>query len=341
MAKLGTPAIPSELKIQVTRALNARVAEDGHSLGSDHGRHKQKTQDCNCIENLLWASTWEAIQDMSVPYQSVLLQLKRNAEAIGLVAPTEPTFVAFAVALLVGRMPKNNFRVDIQQAWTLVQDMKDTLRPGKRAARQPHWGKILKYPNTIAELKADHPDVFEVAYPPGNPHQAPMDCPLDAHVLSQLKDVLPARESHRLISRTSTKLKRSLGTALSIGSPAAAGQLMLPGWRCIAAAQSPGSRLDPARTAHCHHESGRVAQPQLHPGPRVQAALGLDFISTGPLPYAPAHTPNIPNRISRQGLCTQGNNRAAQRINRALQLYEVGYRNIEYDIFLLQNMKWS
>ena len=95
------------------------------------------------------------------------------------------------------------------KALKVVQDLKSKVRPIRTMAKYDHWGRIVLFPASPDELKLEHPDIFQMAYPDiaNIPSNAPTDCPLDALVLAQLRSMMPARTSRYLTKDAKARLQ--------------------------------------------------------------------------------------------------------------------------------------
>ena len=140
--------------------------------------------------------------DPKISYNSLLFEVKKLCWSLGLTNPNEKTWVSLATIILMTKVDRSVWEKAMYngKALRVVQDLKCKIRPCRTMAKCDHWGRIVLFPASPDELKLEHPDIFQMAYPDiaNIPSNAPTDCPLDALVLAQLRSMMPVRTSRYL-----------------------------------------------------------------------------------------------------------------------------------------------
>ncbi len=101
----------------------------------------------------------------------------------------------------------DSFSIEPANCLTKLRDIKAYAK-SMRKTMLSHYGVVALYPEDPNDLKLQHPEVYQAAYPnasPDDPSTLPVKSPLNAALLEQLRAKLPARVSHQSMAATKNK----------------------------------------------------------------------------------------------------------------------------------------
>lgn len=219
MMKLLSAAdhVPKSFKASLAKCIHNKVTTTNTkwTIGK---KPQQQLQSCKQVHQFLPKWVWDVLLEPTSSYSQCLLSIKSFCRMLGLTNGNEPTWVCLDATMLLARSGAKDLSVPLQDAFTLLQDLKTHVRPSKQEIRMPHWGGIIMYPPTPQELKYEYPDLYETAYPQATekPQNGPQACPLDLTVLEQLISSLPARNSHHTMALIKGSRSRKGLTGLNV-----------------------------------------------------------------------------------------------------------------------------
>jgi hypothetical protein len=206
--------LPASTKSSLAKCLNARVCGSGGPVK----KPKQEPQSCMFIHRFLPVWLWSLLAQPSATYHQVMLGVRSFARMLGLTSANEPTWLALASVVYIARLQalkgvQTLVAVSMQDVKKLTEDIKGWVKPSRRECKLPHWGRLLLYPNTPDELKAQDPDLWETAYADSlvQPENLPGDCPLDMGVLTELQGGAPQRKTHSSLVLSKPRRAPSFG----------------------------------------------------------------------------------------------------------------------------------
>ncbi len=228
---------------EILTVLTAMVGPEEARLGDQSslpGSIKGASQSCLSFHRLVKAVLWGIMRDETKSFSSrVDAMVRFMVNELGLSWPNETTLVhCVATFIMAGcRSEDDAFLIEPNDAFTILRDLKSGIKNLRSKGGIPHWGRIIVYPNTLAEFESKFPDVFQVCYPGGRA-EVPEQCPISESKLEQLRLRLPARSTHSSVS--AARPLRSQGPSFASAATAqlsmqmmnsmmaAVGQRMLP-----------------------------------------------------------------------------------------------------------------
>lgn len=171
--RLIRPAkLADDTRRSIVQTVMARVAEGqtGFEQRSQRGG-SHDMQHCSSFYYYVPDELWAVLADTSSQYEVVLGTVARLCERLGMMYLNETSYTHLASCLYMGARFVNVDALgpaDRQFHWKIKEDLKLAIRSLRGRNRRLHWGKVSKYPATPAELKEQHPEIWNFAY--GEPH---------------------------------------------------------------------------------------------------------------------------------------------------------------------------
>ncbi len=198
--RLASEAIPSGVRKTLARAILHKASGKGANQSQ---KLNPKEQKCMHLEVFIPKKHWEEIFDESVSFNKLQANMKHLMERMGLTNGSEHTYVAAVSSMVCGRiMSTKRGPVNPHDCLKILETLKDMVRCDSKRIKLPHHNKITGiYPASPEELRAAHPDIYDLVYQGAEefPENGPCQCPLDPALLETLKAKLPARKSHNSV----------------------------------------------------------------------------------------------------------------------------------------------
>jgi len=205
---MGSPFLGAQ-RSEISKAVNSRKA--GQSTVVDALRRtdgKHKPQSCMQYHKLLTKEMWDKMMSGTCTRRAILDMNVQHMTNLGLVYATEPTYghIAITISMALTHQPGHDIVANRLDIYVLNDDLKKEVRLIRDKCKLPHYGEILTYPSSVDDLKAEHPEIYQKAFPDGDPNKAPMPCPLSELGMIQLEAVTPLRNTHSSMRQTASCL---------------------------------------------------------------------------------------------------------------------------------------
>lgn len=140
------------------------------------------------LYNYLTTGEWNDLSSSCTSFESKMRVIGKRFQLLGLVNPSEPTFVLANIVLQLSFCQGNPDKIDEKKHYATLKDLKLVVK--NICKRTTHSG-IAVYPEDPKTLGT----IWEKAYS----EEPPAKCAYDTTVLMDLTDGLPARCTHRSV----------------------------------------------------------------------------------------------------------------------------------------------
>lgn len=177
---------PQWMRDEVAGAVQEKIMAD--MLG-EHEKKKRSCMQRNLhLYNYLTTGEWNDLCSSCTSFESKMRLIGKRFQLLGLVNPSEPTFVLANILLQLSFCQGNPDKIDEKKHYATLKDLKLVVKG--ICKRTSHSG-VAVYPEDPTTLGS----IWEKTYA----EDPPAKCPFDVTVVMDLIDGLPARCSHRSV----------------------------------------------------------------------------------------------------------------------------------------------
>lgn len=177
---------PQWMRDEVAGAVQEKIMAG--VAGGDEKRKRSCMQRNLHFYNYLTMGEWNDLNSSCTSFESKMRVIGKRFQLLGLVNPSEPTFVQANIVLQLSFCQGNPDKIDDKKHYATLKDLKLVVK--NICKRTTHSG-IAVYPEDPKTLGT----IWEKAYS----EEPPAKCPFDTTVLMDLTDGLPARCTHRSV----------------------------------------------------------------------------------------------------------------------------------------------
>ena len=310
---MGSPFLGAQ-RSEISKAVNSRKAGQStivDTLRRTDGKHKP--QSCMHYHKLLTKEMWDKMLSGTCTRGAILDMHVQHMKNLGLVYATEPTYghIAITISMALTHNSGHDVVANRLDIYVLNDELKKEIRLIRDKCKLPHYGEILTYPSSVGDLKAEHPEIYQKAFPDGDPNKAPEPCPLSELGMIQLEAVTPLRNTHSSMRQTESCLPSKRQKLLENRIQ----DVDLPGFRLCTPqgrreVQRPGADFKPFGGGFSLEDARMIVKvareehlPALTNGPGSSLGAGEQML---PLPQSAGHFPALQDRPP-QGNADQAN----------------------------------